>query len=351
MRYGKRFICVLLTAAFLMLCPLPSLAETAPTASFQEPAYIFRYGADAKVIATVRSESEHEWILKTAEGVELGRSRVRGKDGSVSFRFTVARDLPKHSVLQLFCDDGDFVLCEAQLFCDVKQNYGIRQVATDRRVLAITFDAANASSHTLEILDLLEQYDAKATFFVIGRYAENNPEVSREIIARGHEIASHSYEHLNMKVSTDKQIFMSLSKTDRLLREVNGNTTVQYRPPSGVSVFADRAVAHGFGAEVILWSIDSGDGFSYVSEDGVIHRVKGSLHNGGIVLMHVYGQFTLNALRVLLPYYAEQGYSFVTVSDLLLKGETYIDAFGTQRPLHHDDASVAPIADQLSDRR
>ena len=351
MRIGKRFICILLTSAFLMLFPLPSPAETAPAASFQQPAYIFRYGVDAMVVASIRSESEHEWILKTAEGVELGRDRNRSGNSFVSFRFPVTRDLPGHSVLKLFCDGGDSVLCEAQLFCDIKQNYGIKQVATDRRAVAITFDAANASSHTLDILDLLEQYNAKATFFVIGLYAVSNPEVSREIVARGHEIASHSYEHLEMKDSSDKQIFESLYKTDRVLREINGNTTVQYRPPSGHTVFADRAVAHGLGAEVILWSVDSGDGFSYVPEARVINRVKESLHNGGIVLMHVYGQFTLNALKVLLPYYAEQGYAFVTVSDLLLDGETYIDSFGTQRLLHHDEASVAPIADQLSDRR
>ena len=351
MRFGKRFICILLTSAFLMLFPLPSPAETAPTASFEQSAYIYRYGAEAKVIASIRSESEHEWILKTAEGLELGRDRAGGKKDSVSFRFPVTRDLPGHSVLKLFCDDGDAALCETQLFCDVKQNYGIRQVATDRRVLAITFDAANAASHTFEILDLLDQYNAKATFFVIGLYAVSNPEVSREIVARGHEIASHSYEHLEMRDSSDKQIFESLYKTDLVLREINSNTTVQYRPPSGHTVFADRAVAHGLGAEVILWSVDSGDGFSNVSESRVISRVTGSLHNGGIVLMHVYGQFTLNALKVLLPYYAEQGYAFATVSDLLLDGETYVDSFGTQRLLHHDEASVAPIADQLSDRR
>ena len=76
-----------------------------------------------------------------------------------------------------------------------------------------------------------------------------------------------------------------------------------------------------------------------------------NLHNGGIVLMHVYGRHTRRVLHTILPYFAEQGYAFVTVSELLLDGETYIDAYGTQRALHRSEALVAPIAAWLGKGR
>ena len=64
--------------------------------------------------------------------------------------------------------------------------------------------------------------------------------------------------------------------------------------------------------------------------------------------MHVYGEHTLKALTELLPYYAHKGYRFVTVSDLLLDGETYIDEWGTQYPLHHEPSQIAPLAGRLA---
>lgn len=352
MSFGKRLICVLLTTIlFLSFCPSLSHADTSSSAFFLQSAYVARYGETATVQARISNGQVQNWTLQTADGTTLGSVRAGGRDNMISFVFPVTSDFPRLSILRLFCEEREEYLCEAPLVCDQPQNGGIRQVATDRRAVAITFDTASAAGKVYQILDLLDQYHAKATFFMIGIYAIYNPNEAKEIAARGHEIASHSYEHLAMSESAPEDIFKSLNQADQLLRTINGNKTVHYRPPSGISVFADRAVAHALGAEVILWSIDSGDGFSYVSESGVRLRVKGALHNGGIVLMHVYGHHTLNALKVLLPYYAEQGYSFVTVADLLLGGDTYTDAFGTQRSLHHSDAQIAPIAERLKDGR
>lgn len=351
MNRKKRLICALLAAVLSALLFSPSgLAETAASASFSQSAYAFRYGDTASVTATVRSDRRTDWILFTSDGTELSRMLAGGETETISFTFPVTRDLKRSSLLKLKPEDGE-VLCEAHLICDQAQNGGVRQVATDRRAIAITFDAAGSFGHIYKIFDLLDQYDAKATFFVIGLFAERNPVETQEIVARGHELASHSYEHLEMGVSATDEIFDSLEHADRLLRTFNGNKTVLYRPPSGLSVFDDRAIARALDSEVILWSIDSGDGFSYVSGSDVINRTKSGLHNGGIVLMHVYGRYMLLALQTLLPYYAEQGYSFVTVSDLLLKGDTYIDAFGTQRSLSHSATQVAPIAERLKDGR
>lgn len=348
----KRLICILLCAVFVMLSISSAAhAEDSVSAAFAQQVYTFRYGETADIQAKISAGSERDWILKTADGTELSEAHSREGSDTIRFAFSVTPDLPRRSTLRLYCgNDGD-ALCEAHFICDQPLNGGLRQVATDRRAVAITFDAAGSSGHIYELFDLLDQYNAKATFFVIGLFAERNPAEAQEIVARGHELASHSYDHLNMGESSADEIFDSLDHADRLLRTFNGNKTVLYRPPSGLSVFSDRAIARALDSEVILWSIDSGDGFSYVSESDVIHRTERGLHNGGIVLMHVYGYHTRNALKVLLPYYAEQGYSFVTVSDLMLDGDSYIDAFGTQRALHHSDTQVRPIAERLQNGR
>jgi peptidoglycan/xylan/chitin deacetylase (PgdA/CDA1 family) len=351
MKYGKRLICTLLAAVLSLLLFSPSVqADAAASAAFTQSVYAFRYGSTASVQARIAPGTERDWILQLSDGTELSRVHAGANADMILFTFPVTQELKRRSVLRLLPDGGE-VLCEAQLICDRPQNGGLRQVATDRRAIAITFDAAGSFGRIYEIFDLLEQYNAKATFFVIGLFAERNPAEAQEIVARGHELASHSYEHLDMGVSDTDEIFQSLDRTDRLLRTFNGNKTVLYRPPSGLSVFDDRAIARALDSEVILWSIDSGDGFSYVSASDAINRTESGLHNGGIVLMHVYGHFTLTALKTILPYYAEQGYSFVTVSDLMLDGDTYIDAFGTQRALHHSDTQVRPIAERLQNGR
>ncbi len=350
MMVRKRVLCMLL-ASLLLLLPLSSGAETAPHAVFSDAAFVGAYGSTVTVRASVTASKDQNWILKTEGDDTLGSTRARGTNVTVSFTFSVPDSLPRKTLLLLYCEGEGDPLCEAPLFVDEPRNNGLKQVATDQRAVAITFDAATGAGKTLQLLDLLDRYGAKATFFVIGRYAVYNPDECRAIVAHGHELASHSFEHLEMRDASTRQIWRSLSEADTLLRSFNGDSVVHYRPPSGLSVFTDRAVARGLGAEVILWSIDSGDGFSYVSEFGVKTRVQSGLHNGGIVLMHVYGQHTLAALETLLPYYAEQGYRFVTVSELLLDGDAYIDDFGTQRALHHDDETVAPIAARLRDGR
>ena len=250
---GKKALAALL-AALAVLVLLPSVARAEASAAFLRPLYVAAHGKTVQIQARVSADSESDWVLKTDGGTELGR--VRAKETVAAFSVTVTREMPYRSVLQLFRNDEAAALCETLLFCDRAQNPGVRQVATDAKRVAITFDAANAASNTLEILDLLDQYNAKAMFFVIGKFAVINPDVCKEIVARGHELASRSYEHLEMIGATAEQAYTSIQKTDALLRTFNGDGRVLYRPPSGRSTFRDRAIARGLDSEVILWSIE-----------------------------------------------------------------------------------------------
>lgn len=328
----KRMILILISC-LLFFASVPATAEQ-NSARFLSPVFTAPYGKEVTVSAKAAKGGAYE--LRTDEGSVLGQARG-GNGTSLRFRFTVTRDLPKQTKLKLYETDGEEALCEALLFCDEPQNGGIKRVDRTDKKIAITFDAAINDVFTGQILELLDRYDAHCTFFVIGKFPAAHPELCQEMIARGHELASHSYEHLEMGEASADEAYQSLSRADTEIRKFNGDQPVLYRPPSGISTFRDRAVAHGLGSEVILWEVDSGDGFPEKSLEEVIRRVKNGLHDGGIVLMHVYGGATLKALEEFLPYYTQQGYRFVTVSELLLKEESFVDGTGTQRYLRHDE--------------
>lgn len=326
----------LILALLLLLTPL-SAARADTRAAFNQTAYAFAYGETGSVYATISSQEEHLWTLQTAEGVVLGSQTLSAVKRDVCFQFTVPETLPRRNTLQLLADGQ--CLCETELFCDQYQNVGVQRVECQDKRLAITFDSAISIGCTPFILDILDKYNVKATFFVIGRFVEFNPEMAQTIVEKGHELAGHSYEHLEMMEATAAQALTSLQRTEDFIRAVNGDQRVLYRPPSGISSFRDRAIARGMGSEVIIWSVDSGDGFEWLKLWDLLPRIEKSFHRGGIMLMHVYGLHMLELLEVIIPQYLEEGYTFVTVSELLLDQDTaYIDANGSQRPLHHDEA-------------
>jgi peptidoglycan/xylan/chitin deacetylase (PgdA/CDA1 family) len=237
-------------------------AKAAETSGVLQEAYAFPYGATATVAAWVSSDERTEWSVLTEDRTELCRMTVgAGNPRIANFSFTVPETFARCTALYLYRADRKEPQAKTLLFCDIPQNNAVWQVACSEKMLAITFDAANAEGNTREIMDILERYNAKATFFVIGRFAENHPELCAELIARGHELASHSYDHPDMLTINEQEAYRNLLRTDELIRGYNGNRRVLYRPQSGQSTFRDRAIARGLDSEVIRWSVDSGDGF------------------------------------------------------------------------------------------
>ncbi len=268
--------------------------------------------------------------LRDETGLVLAEAVLKRGEGNQNVSFVIPEGSAGRE-LSLFIGDVQEASDTALLAAETRPGYSITRVEREDKKLAITFDSANAASKTLKILDLLDQYGAKCTFFLQGTFIKTNPEVTQEIEARGHEVASHSYGHPDMPSLTNDQILRDFEKNSAVFQEVLGHEPALYRPPSGYSSQRDRAIARALGQEVIKWTIDSRDGFQDSSLNTVVKRVENNARSGDIILMHVYGKHTIAALETLLPYYAEQGYAFVTVSELLLDGETVIDTDGVQR--------------------
>ena len=224
------------------------------------------------------------------------------------------------------------------LAIDRRPGATISRVEREDNKIALTFDTSNGIGYLPQILDILNEYNVKATFFLQGTFLRNYPDKTQMIEANGHEVGNHSYNHPNMLELDAGEILSDFEKSADIFEKVLGHQPVLYRPPSGASTLRDRAIARTLGQEVIHWTVDSRDGFHSATLKEVLNRVRENMGPGSIILMHVYGKYTVQALRTLLPEYLEQGYSFVTVSELLLQGDTYVDSQGVQRLRETDEA-------------
>jgi len=208
----------------------------------------------------------------------------------------------------------------------------IWEVPTPNKVIALTFDDGPDPNETEKILDLLLQYQAKATFFVVGRNAEKYPDLIKREIAEGHEIANHTYNHkmfYNGKLSGSK-LSEELSKTEEVIRQIGGVKTILFRPPGGYYNDTLVSTAKLAGYKIILWSWhqDTVD-WRKPGVDKIVRKVLDNARGGDIVLMHdrVTGKSqTVEALERILPELLNRGFHFVTVSELLkIKGSNPVN--------------------------
>lgn len=157
----------------------------------------------------------------------------------------------------------------------------------EARGVALTFDDGPSPSSTPKILDLLDAAKAKATFFVIGKKAEKHPELVREILARGHAVALHSYAHHRLfSLKSARYVRDDLKRAIEVLSAITGDKPALFRPPIGHSNPTIARVVKELGLEVVGWSVRALDGLAAADPKAVAARVKRGLRDGAIVLMH-----------------------------------------------------------------
>lgn len=206
----------------------------------------------------------------------------------------------------------------------------VYEVATETQAVAISFDASWGAEYTLQILDILDTYEARATFFLVNIWLEDYPDMAREIAARGHEIGLHSVSHPHFTELNDEQILAELQDNYQLVVDITGCTPRLFRPPFGDYNSHVVEMVNSCGYECIQWSIDSLD-WQDLSAAEIEGRVLKDIHAGDIVLFHNNGLHTAEALPSILEELQKRGLAVVGVSDLLLPGECYTDVNGVQR--------------------
>ncbi len=214
----------------------------------------------------------------------------------------------------------------------------VYNVSTEEKKVAISFDAAWGEEKTDEILKILEEHNVKTTFFLVGYWVDKYPERVKQIYDAGHEIGNHSNTHPHMSELSNEQIAQELSTLSKKVEAITGTATTLFRPPYGD--YDDQVVlqARKDGYEVIQWNVDSLD-WKNLGVDPMIKQVTKEINPGDIILFHNNSQYITQALPTILDYIQSQGYEIVPVSQLVLKGEYWIDHTGCQHAGNAGDAN------------
>lgn len=212
-----------------------------------------------------------------------------------------------------------------------KRELPIYSVKREDKVIAISFDAAWGGDKTLGILDILDEYDVKTTFFLVDIWTQKYPDLVREIASRGHELGNHSTTHPQMSRLSEAQIKTELNTQADNVQAITGVRPVLFRPPYGDYNNRVIATARAQGYIPIQWSVDSLDWKNRGVQEIVTRATK--VNSGDIVLFHNDSQYILDALPQVLKFYTENGYSVVPISEILITGETTIDIQGRQQPV------------------
>lgn len=205
-------------------------------------------------------------------------------------------------------------------------------VDTPEKKVAISFDAAWGADYTEDLLGILKKYDVKTTFFLVGFWVDKYPEMVKKIDEEGHEIGNHSSKHPHMSELSKEQIVEELTKTSDKIEAITNKKVVLFRPPFGDYNNRLIVTSRELGLQVIQWDVDSLDYKDY-GADAIVKRVLSKVKNGSIVLFHNNATYTKDALPVILENLQKEGYKVVPVSELIYKGNYYIDHTGMQRLL------------------
>lgn len=192
-------------------------------------------------------------------------------------------------------------------------------IDTQEKVVALTFDDGPDPRNTTKILDLLAKYNAKATFFILGANAKKYPDIVLRSYKEGHELANHTFTHPYNASVTELQD--EIEQTNELIYSISGFMPVLFRPVGGnYNEQMINAVADD-GYKVVMWSWhqDTQD-WKEPGVDKIVNKVLKGTQPGDVILFHDGGgdrEQTIKALEKILPELQKQGYTFVTVSDLI----------------------------------
>jgi peptidoglycan/xylan/chitin deacetylase (PgdA/CDA1 family) len=184
------------------------------------------------------------------------------------------------------------------------------QTAAAPRIVFLTFDDGPSITWTPRYLDVLNKYNAKATFFTTGKNAKAHPRITARIHREGHLLANHTWSHPNLTRLSKAQVKSQLTRTQRALGPYRSKCM---RPPFGATNTSVRRWTKEVGLKTVLWNLDTRDWENPQTSTGIYNRVIRNVHNGSNVLMHDGGDSqrdSLAALKRILPKLKSMGYTF-----------------------------------------
>ena len=199
-------------------------------------------------------------------------------------------------------------------------------LARGTKKIALTYDDGPNDPHTLHLLDVLAKHQVRATFFLIGRYVRQRPDVAGEIAKAGHIIGNHTFTHPNLIFQSAFETRREISDCRAALHDAIGQHSNLFRPPFGARRPATLRMARELGFEPIMWNVTGYD-WNAPPEEVIERKVGRQIRGGDVILLHDGGHKQMGADRSqtviatdkLIPRYKSEGYEFVTISEMMAK--------------------------------
>ena len=197
-------------------------------------------------------------------------------------------------------------------------------LARGSKQVALTFDDGPNDPHTLRLLDVLAQYDVRATFFLIGRYVRQRPDIVQEIMKRGHVVGNHTFTHPLLIFHSSSRIRAEILQCREAIRDAVGEHSNLFRPPWGGRRPGVFGIVRQLGLEPVMWNVTGYD-WNAPSAEYIEKKVTAKIRGGSVVLLHdgshaAFGadrSKTVTAVDRLVKRYKAEGLEFVTVPEIM----------------------------------
>ncbi len=186
-------------------------------------------------------------------------------------------------------------------------------VQTEKKLVALTFDDGPHPDVTPLIVSILEKYNAKATFFMLGSRVQYYPDIARHVYESGHEVGNHTWNHPILTKMTEAQILKEYSTTEQAIIQAIGVPSTIFRPPYGAT---NELVKSVIPSPQFNWTVDTED-WKHRSAEKLLPAVQQAVHKNAIILMHDIHLSTAHGLEAVLQFLQQEGYEFVTVSQMM----------------------------------
>lgn len=187
-------------------------------------------------------------------------------------------------------------------------------ILAEKKKIALTFDDGPCAGCTNQLLDGLKKRNVKATFFLIGKNAENNPKLVRRIYEEGHLIGNHTYSHVEITKVSDEEAIQELQKTDQIIWKITGEHVQYMRPPFGAW---QKELESRLEVLPVLWTVDPLD-WTTENVEEIVNKVVTETKENDIILLHDCYKSSVEAALRIIDDLQKEGYEFVTVDQLLL---------------------------------
>ncbi len=194
------------------------------------------------------------------------------------------------------------------------------------RKLALTYDDGPNDPDTLRLIEVLATHDVKATFFVLGRFVQQKPEIVRALASAGHAIGNHSWDHPRLIFASNTELRRQVEQTQSAVFDACGVTPTLFRPPYGGRRPGTLHEVRRLGLEPVLWKVTCYD-WKPTSADKVFAHAQRQIRGGDVILLHDGDQARMGADRRhsveatdrLIGHYKAEGYEFVTIPQMMKK--------------------------------